>query len=296
MKLMLRLVVALSACMFVVPVAAQRTQSPRAELNESIARLQKTPDDAALREKIIKLAKKVKPAPVVPEEARRAFVRGNTAFSEAKGPEDYARAIQRYDEALLVAPWWRDPYFNLAKSLELQKEYGRAIQSIKLFLLTGPSADDARKAQDYTYALEDKQEKLTKEKSEQEAVSRAEEAKYGWILGEWKWVDSHRGRSREPRPFLAKKTGDGVDFFMTEHPDEHSQLRAKFESRNEISWEFWLDPAGGWVCPGLTGWVRASMTVSSDRRRLNFQYYPTTEGHCERGPGPYPFEVELTHN
>ena len=149
---------------------AEPTSSPRGQLKESIEQLQKTPDDAALREKIIKLAKKVKPAPVVPEEARRAFVRGNTAFSEAKGPEDYARAIQRYDEALLVAPWWRDPYFNLAKSLELQKEYGRAIQSIKLFLLTGPSADDARKAQDYSYALEDKQEKLVKMKSDQEAV------------------------------------------------------------------------------------------------------------------------------
>lgn len=135
-------------------------QTPREELQQMVEQLQKSPNDNALREKIIKLAATLKPAPVIPEEARRSFVRGNTAFSESKGPDDYARAVQRYEEALVISPWWGDAYFNLAKALEQRQEYSRAIQTIKLFVLTGTTADEARKAQDYGYALEDKQEKL----------------------------------------------------------------------------------------------------------------------------------------
>jgi tetratricopeptide (TPR) repeat protein len=149
-------------------------QTLREELQQMVEQLQKSPSDNALREKIITLATSIKPAPAIPEEARRSFVRGNTAFSEAKSQEDYARAVQRYEEALVIAPWWGDAYFNLAKALEQRQEYSRAIQSLKLFVLTGPTADEARKAQDYNYALEDKQEKLTKEKSRQEMAEFAD--------------------------------------------------------------------------------------------------------------------------
>lgn len=167
MKLTIKLWVLFFGVLMLGNVA--HAQSPREELQQMVRQLQSSPNDNALREKIIKLASSVKPAPVIPEEARRSFVRGNTAFSEAKGPDDYARAVQRYEEALVIAPWWGDAYFNLAKALEQRQEYSRAIQTIKLFVLTGPAADDARKAQGYGYALEDKQEKLTKEKSDTEA-------------------------------------------------------------------------------------------------------------------------------
>lgn len=159
---------------FLALAASAHAQSPREQLSQMVEQLQKTPTDNALREKIIKLASSIKPVPAIHEEARRSFVRGNTAFSEAKSQEDYARAVQRYEEALVIAPWWGDAYFNLAKALEQRQEYSRAIQTIKLFVLTGPAADEARKAQDYSYALEDKQEKLTKEKSDKESAARTE--------------------------------------------------------------------------------------------------------------------------
>lgn len=159
---------------FMVLAASAFAQSPREQLSQMVVQLQKTPNDNALREKIIKLAAGIKPPPAVSEEARRSFVRGNTAFSGAKEPDDYARAVQRYEEALVIAPWWGDAYFNLAKALELRQEYSRAIQAIKLFVLTDPAADDVRKAKDYSYALEDKQEKLTKEKTDKESAARTE--------------------------------------------------------------------------------------------------------------------------
>jgi hypothetical protein len=59
----------LVASVYPTLVAAQ-SLSPREQLQQYIADLQKKPDDQALREKIIKLARGMKPAPAVPKEAK----------------------------------------------------------------------------------------------------------------------------------------------------------------------------------------------------------------------------------
>jgi tetratricopeptide (TPR) repeat protein len=278
-------------------------ESPREQLKQMAAQLQKSPTDYALREKIIKLARGLKPAPVIPEEARRSFVRGNTAFSEAKGQDDYARAVQRYEEALLIAPWWGDPYFNLAKAQEMRQDYGRAIQSLKFFVLTGPSADDARKAQDYSYVLEDKQEKLTKEKSEQEAAARAEEAKFGWLLGRWSFVMNGSGNSTEDGFILAKKEGNQVEFkliqgtlhhggkdypFSVDYAEASGFIRGTVSPSGKIVWEGRSDETPG--CP--VSWSPINLVISSDRHTIEYAQNRRFYGTCApSGQDPY----TLTH-
>ncbi len=90
--------------------------NPREELKQLTTQLQGNPNDTALREKIIKLARSIQPAPTVPEEANRAFVRGTAFQKGAKHPDDYNLAIQSYREALALAPWWGDAYYNLSVS------------------------------------------------------------------------------------------------------------------------------------------------------------------------------------
>lgn len=96
-----------------------------------VEQLQKSPSDNALREKIIKLAQEIKPAPAVPEEARRHFIKATTLQSEAKNPDDYDLPIHENRQALLLAPCWSDAYFNLATALELKQQYAEAIQNLK---------------------------------------------------------------------------------------------------------------------------------------------------------------------
>jgi tetratricopeptide (TPR) repeat protein len=163
-----------------------KTANSSGQLQQYVAELQKKPDDQALREKIIKLALTLKPKPAIPEEARRHFVRGNTALKDAKDASDYDRAIARYNDALLVAPWWPEPYFNLAKALELRESYDQAIAALKLYLLAAPQAEDARAAQDMIYALQDKKERTTSvgvkaalaKKKEEEFFKRLDGAKF----------------------------------------------------------------------------------------------------------------------
>ena len=76
-------IIIFAIALFAFMVSAH-AQSPREQLTQMVEQLQKTPSDNALREKIIKLAREVKPAPAVPEEANRAFVRGNVFQKEAK--------------------------------------------------------------------------------------------------------------------------------------------------------------------------------------------------------------------
>jgi len=138
---------------------AANADSAHEQLKQLVAQLQKSPSDSALREKIITLARKLKPAPAVPEDARRHFVKAVTLQKDAKSPEDYDLPIQEYQQALLLAPWWSDAYYDLSSALELKQQYTEAIQNLKLSILASPAGPDARAAQDKVYALEAKSEK-----------------------------------------------------------------------------------------------------------------------------------------
>jgi len=139
-------------------------------LADLIKACQSSPDDAALREHVVKKTATSKPRPVVPEEARRALIQGNAAFSSAQSADDYDRAAQHFVDARNLAPWWGNAYFNLAKTREKQGKFGEAIANLKLFILSAPPAGEARSAQDHIYAMEDKA------KAESDVAGRASAA------------------------------------------------------------------------------------------------------------------------
>lgn len=180
---------------FLTLAASAYAQSPREDLQQMVEQLQKTPNDNALREKIIKLATSIKPAPAIPEEARRAFVRGNATMSEAKTPDEYARAIQLYTEALSIAPWWGDPYFNLAKAHELRQEYDLAIVGLRFFLLTGIVGNDERQAQDQIYVLEEKRDRQAKVDETKKREESQKLQRQTWAKDLVRWMTENYGRS-----------------------------------------------------------------------------------------------------
>ena len=144
---------------FLAVAASAHAQSPREQLQQLVEQLQKAPNDNALRERIIKLGSEIKPAPVIPEEANRAFVKGNVFQKEAKDASGYELAISAYREALRSAPWWGDAYYNLAVALESGRKFDEAIASIKLYMASVQAgSEEAREAQNRMYAIEAKHE------------------------------------------------------------------------------------------------------------------------------------------
>ena len=90
-----------------IPIA--QAQTPQQNLNQYVADLQKNPGDYALREKIIRHVQTMKPAPGVPDDARRFMNRGMAAAEGAKTESDYRDAIQEFQKAVNIAPWLGRP-------------------------------------------------------------------------------------------------------------------------------------------------------------------------------------------
>ncbi len=147
-------------------------QSPQETLNQYISDLQKNPNDYALREKIVKHVQTMKPAPAVPEEAKKYVNRGVAAGEGAKTENDYKDAIDEFQKAVNIAPWLGAGYRGLAVMQDKAGQYSQALQNLKLFLLTNPSTADTEAAKTLRDKIEYRQEKATKETSAEAIAER----------------------------------------------------------------------------------------------------------------------------
>jgi ankyrin repeat protein len=118
-------------------------------------------DRARLRDKIVSLVPKLDAVPEIPEEAHGHMVTALALLKSATSDSDYNNAGGEIQQALTIAPWWAEAYYNLAKIAEALKDYNGAIMDLKRYLLAKPQAEDARAVQDYIYVLEAKKMKAT---------------------------------------------------------------------------------------------------------------------------------------
>lgn len=88
--------------------------------------------------------------PALPEEARKYMVQAEAAVRR----QSFSEAAARYRDALKIAPWWPEGYFNRALLLGETGEYKKAIASMKKYMTLVPAAPDAQAAQDKIYEWE----------------------------------------------------------------------------------------------------------------------------------------------
>lgn len=133
-------------------------QSPREQLLQLTEQLKKLPQDAALREKILKLAAEIKPAPAIPPEAERFEGRAQYAFRNAKSEGELLEAAREYLKAVEAAPWVAGYYHDLCVILEKAARPAEAARTCKLYLAAAPQAGDAsdvrKRIAGLEYALE----------------------------------------------------------------------------------------------------------------------------------------------
>jgi hypothetical protein len=271
-------------------------QTPREQFAKMLDVLQQTPKDDALRESIVRLGQQLKPAPAIPEEARRDLVQGNTALEDATGVEDYARAAKYYQDALALAPWWGAAYLSLARAQELQFDYGSAQRNLKLYMLTAAgSPDDARKAQDYMYALQEKQDHTDKTQAEYDS-------KFGWLSGKWnvtrKFIDPSGYAVVETDPLTIRTLDEGsrvmlkIDGTATEHNHRkggdqaapiHLQdsLRVSYDSSGQLVMEI-FEVSDRQTCAAERGWNDVQFELGGGRQTFTVtrdELYPPPQ--CE---------------
>lgn len=170
----LLLAIATVIAVHAIPVQAA---TAREELKQLIGQLQGNPNDYALRERIIELAKQIKPAPTIPEETQRRMARGAAAFKGAKSESDYQDAVREFEQAALAAPWSADAYYNLGVAQDKAGDHAAAVRSLKLALLAAPGSQETKNLlYEVEYRLEkanSPEARAAREREKQEAFLRS---------------------------------------------------------------------------------------------------------------------------
>ncbi|MDE2293050.1 MAG: hypothetical protein KGL53_13295, partial [Elusimicrobia bacterium] len=117
--------------------------------------------DLRLRRKVIKAVTSAGAQPPVPEEARRHAVRAQV-LTRTEKEAGFAPAAAELEQAVLLAPWWGDGYYNLGLMQEGAKDYAGAARSLRLCLLASPDSPNASEVQNKVYELEVLQEEADK--------------------------------------------------------------------------------------------------------------------------------------
>jgi tetratricopeptide (TPR) repeat protein len=219
---------------FLALVANTYAQSPREELQQMVEQLQKIPYDNALREKIIRLAIELKPAPAIPEEAREPFVMGATVLKKASDPAGASKAVDLFTQALNIAPWFADAYYNRAIARQAAGQFEPAIDDLKLYLGFKLTDNERREAQDKIYSLKAEAQLGSAKKAEEQKAAaarqrqQAEEAQKGYVSQgglTWMPVTFYKTWS-EANSYCANTTIRGQTGWRLPTKDELSALYA----------------------------------------------------------------------
>lgn len=167
--------VVFGASLAFTPLASVQAQT-HSEFQSLVEQLQSNPSDSALRERLITMARELKPAPAIPEEAQRHFVQGKTLAEAATDAAGQKLAVESFQEALKIAPWWGDAWYNLGVVQGLAGQFADARASLQTYLLTAPGESERREAQNRIYALEAKEKLAAVEASNAAAQRAAKEA------------------------------------------------------------------------------------------------------------------------
>ncbi len=165
---------------FIASTQAQPGSAQEA-LQQYVADLQKNPGDNALREKIIKLVLTMSSLPQAPKDVIRHEGAAEFAFKNAKTAVDFADAAKEYEDALLLAPWLAQDYFNCGVAYEKAEKFDAAVRNFNLYLTVAPDAKDANDVLKRIGGLEYAANKVAKESSPEVVAAKKENEYDVWL-------------------------------------------------------------------------------------------------------------------
>jgi hypothetical protein len=176
---------------------------------------------------------------------------------------------------------------------EAAGDFADAMADLKVYQQFKLSDTEARSVQDRIYALEAKQLKKASDDSAKMAAD-AEEAKYGWLQGEWSYTSTYptEGPSWPPNSGVTqtRRTRNSIEFSsIKENLPDGGELLATVNESGDVSWTFHIDDNVG--CP-LANPTPVTATVSKDRRVIKFEIGYRSGGGCQYS---HPMDVTLTH-
>ncbi len=201
-------------------------ESPREQLSQMVEQLQQSPNDNALREKIIKLAPTLKPSPALPDAAVSFEGRAQFAFRSAKSEDDFLAAAREYEKAVAAAPWILGYYADLCTIYEKAGKFEDAKRHCGFYLigLTDPAqiTDVKRRIAGLEFGIEKANSPQAKVERERTQADREREEfaaflrqNEGAIFKNFDWNSNKNISWREAKIWSEAKIENGAVFFGT---------------------------------------------------------------------------------
>lgn len=265
--------------------------SPREQLQQYVADLQKNPSDDALREKIIKLALTLDPKPKVPDDAAIAAAKGKGIFGSATSREDAKAAAAAFTQASTLAPWVPEYYYNEGSALEKAGQFDDAVRALKFYLMSDPKASDANDVRGKIEAIQYEKDKAARQQKQQAAEEAAKQRQFVESLaGNWKasspggGYDAWSLSSDFPNVEI-QWTGYHAADGSFSGDRSHKLLGTISGQRIYGNWDYSFDVPRGWPCAGGTYKTKGTFagTVSQDGQRISITEsgYQLDIGACQ---------------
>lgn len=262
--------------------AAEKAGRYREAMNRYVQALQGAAEggdsDRQLRERILGLARKIKPPMALPDEALRHEGRAEAAIQDAKTAQDYQNAAKEYEAALRLAPWNANYYFNLGVVLDKAGKHAEAIRHFKLYLLGAPDSPDRTDVAKRIAGLEYKMEQQSslaahaaREKTEFAALARSLEGAVfqGLRVDNDTWTEA-RVKNGEIVYGLATTDRDMVRFNPQHRDGPSSVFLPSADARAPLSGYQFHPFTSTWCNTGE--WRPATGILSRDGSTLTIKY------------------------
>jgi len=129
----------------------------RKQLAAYVADFHNHSEDAELRDKIIELAKTLKPAPVVPQVVRADSAKAVAQVKSASTAEDFKAAAKLFEQVAVQAPWYADAYYNAAGAYAKAKDYDSAKRNLTVYMAAARPGTDTQAAENLQHDIERQQ-------------------------------------------------------------------------------------------------------------------------------------------
>jgi tetratricopeptide (TPR) repeat protein len=98
-----------------------------------LAAVSDDPDNAPARMELIRFAANMKVKPQLPREAKKFYIKAMAVHVDAANDADFDKAARLYAQAIQVAPWWPQCYYNRAAALEAAKRFDEAEEDKRFY-------------------------------------------------------------------------------------------------------------------------------------------------------------------
>ncbi|HAT73112.1 MAG TPA: hypothetical protein DCS63_09880 [Elusimicrobia bacterium] len=95
------------------------------------------PDSPALRSELIRFASGMAVKPKIPVEAKKYFIKAMAVHLDAVNDAEFDKAARLYGQAIKIAPWWTQCYYNRASALEAANRHEEAAEDKQFYAAGG---------------------------------------------------------------------------------------------------------------------------------------------------------------